>query len=60
MNEEESAEQTKVNEDGEEEEDSQETVSEGRQRTQYGEWINKSTGAGIGGEDGTLEFNVME
>lgn len=59
MNEEELVEQSEVNED-DEEEDSEETVSEGRQRTQYGEWINKSNGASIGGEDGTLEFNVME
>jgi DNA-directed RNA polymerase I subunit RPA43 len=61
VNEEESVEQTEVNEEEEGEgEDSQEIASEGRQRTQYGEWINKDTGAGIGGEDGTLEFNVME
>lgn len=37
-----------------------EPVSEERTRTQYGEWVSKETGAGIGGEDGTLEFNVME
>ncbi|CEP07507.1 hypothetical protein [Parasitella parasitica] len=37
-----------------------ETVAEERTRTQYGEWINKATGSSIGGEDGTLEFNVMD
>lgn len=54
---------TKEEEEADEEEESAEStepVLEERTRTQYGEWISKSTGAGIGGEDGTLEFNVME
>ncbi|EIE80347.1 hypothetical protein G6F55_011936 [Rhizopus delemar] len=40
--------------------DSQENAPETRKRTQYGEWINKSTGASIGREDGSLEFNVVD
>ncbi|KAI7904285.1 uncharacterized protein BX663DRAFT_432106 [Cokeromyces recurvatus] len=59
INEEETATEEKEVED-EDNEESTEAVSEGRQRTQYGEWINKATGAGIGGEDGILEFTVMD
>ncbi|GAA5799112.1 hypothetical protein EDC94DRAFT_608652 [Helicostylum pulchrum] len=46
--------------ESEESDEAAEPVSEERTRTQYGEWISKETGAGIGGEDGTLEFNVMD
>jgi DNA-directed RNA polymerase I subunit RPA43 len=59
VNEEEAVEEEAVSEDADEE-TAEEPVSEERTRTQYGEWINKATGAGIGGEDGTLEFNIME
>lgn len=44
----------------ENDEDSSENTVEERKRTQYGEWVNKATGTSIGGEDGTLEFNVVE
>jgi DNA-directed RNA polymerase I subunit RPA43 len=47
-------------EEANEDEEVTEAVAEERTRTQYGEWINKATGSSIGGEDGTLEFNVME
>lgn len=59
INEEEAVEEA-VEEDADGEETSAVSESEERTRTQYGEWINKATGAGIGGEDGTLEFNVMD
>ncbi|KAI9006239.1 hypothetical protein CLU79DRAFT_712857 [Phycomyces nitens] len=36
----------------------EEEVKEERKRNQYGEWINKSTGVAIGGEEGTLDFTV--
>ncbi|KAG1143769.1 hypothetical protein G6F37_006252 [Rhizopus arrhizus] len=39
---------------------SEESTTEIRKRTQYGEWINKNTGAGIGREDGSLEFDVVD
>ncbi|CDH51781.1 hypothetical protein RO3G_05052 [Lichtheimia corymbifera JMRC:FSU:9682] len=31
-----------------------------QQRSQYGEWINKSTGVPVGGDDGIVEFNVVD
>ncbi|KAG1056911.1 hypothetical protein G6F43_001219 [Rhizopus delemar] len=39
---------------------SEESTTEIRKRTQYGEWVNKNTGAGIGREDGSLEFDVVD
>lgn len=57
---EENVEEESTKSDSEESEAAVEPVSEERTRTQYGEWINKETGDSIGGEDGTLEFNVME
>ena len=61
VNEEEEAEKEEEAVDEDEEASAvSEAVSEERTRQQYGEWINKETGSGIGGEDGTLEFNVME
>ncbi|KAI9483882.1 MAG: hypothetical protein EXX96DRAFT_560064 [Benjaminiella poitrasii] len=59
INEEEPAAEAKQ-EENEDSDESTEAVTEARQRTQYGEWINKATGASIGGEDGILEFNVMD
>ncbi|KAG2200061.1 hypothetical protein INT47_007706 [Mucor saturninus] len=44
----------------EESAEGEESVSEERTRTQYGEWVDKETGSSIGGDDGTLEFNVMD
>ncbi|KAI9272475.1 hypothetical protein BY458DRAFT_474302 [Sporodiniella umbellata] len=44
----------------EEDEESDKSNSEIRKRTQYGEWIHKDSGLGVGGEDGTLEFNVVD
>lgn len=31
-----------------------------RKRSHYGEWIDKSTGEPVGGEDGVVEFDVVE
>ncbi|KAG1172119.1 hypothetical protein G6F35_016969 [Rhizopus arrhizus] len=39
---------------------SEESTTEIRKRTQHGEWINKNTGASIGREDGSLEFDVVD
>lgn len=53
----------KMNEDDEVEEDDTEEETENaveRKRTQYGEWVNNITGLSVGGDDGTLEFNVVE
>ncbi|KAI7864764.1 hypothetical protein BDF14DRAFT_1831860 [Spinellus fusiger] len=38
----------------------EETEKEERKRSHYGEWVNKSTGAAIGGDKGTLEFTVED
>ncbi|KAI9351680.1 hypothetical protein BD770DRAFT_393836 [Pilaira anomala] len=57
---EENVEEESTKSDSEESEAAVEPVSEERTRTQYGEWVNKETGDSIGGEDGTLEFNVMD
>ncbi|KAI8347327.1 hypothetical protein BD560DRAFT_411084 [Blakeslea trispora] len=58
--EEEAAVEFEEEKDETEQEEKSETVPEERTRTQYGEWVNKSTGASIGGEDGTLEFSVVD
>ncbi|KAI8076723.1 uncharacterized protein B0P05DRAFT_545584 [Gilbertella persicaria] len=57
VNEEETVPEVKQEDETEQE---SEPAAEERTRTQYGEWINKSTGSSIGGEDGTLEFNVVD
>ncbi|KAG1445821.1 hypothetical protein G6F56_009779 [Rhizopus delemar] len=54
------AESEEAEEEEEENKEVEENNSEIRKRTQYGEWINKDNGASIGGEDGTLEFNVVD
>ncbi|ORE05568.1 hypothetical protein BCV72DRAFT_276113 [Rhizopus microsporus var. microsporus] len=43
-----------------EDEDGKESTPEERKRTQYGEWVNKQTGASVGGDDGTVEFTVID
>ncbi|KAI7848201.1 hypothetical protein BDC45DRAFT_524007 [Circinella umbellata] len=49
------------NEDDEDEEgQASSTKFEERSPSQYGEWVNKTTGEAIGGEDGTVEFNVVD
>ena len=52
------------NEDDDEDEEGQQTSTstkfEERNPSQYGEWVNKITGVAIGGDDGTVEFNVVE
>ncbi|KAL0092517.1 hypothetical protein J3Q64DRAFT_1719339 [Phycomyces blakesleeanus] len=51
----------RVSDEEEVESDSaEEEVKEERKRSQYGEWVNKTTGTAIGGEDGTLDFTVDE
>ncbi|KAF1802092.1 hypothetical protein V8B55DRAFT_1476918 [Mucor lusitanicus] len=60
INEEEAVEEAIQEANEDEDADVTEAVAEERTRTQYGEWINKATGSSIGGEDGTLEFNVMD
>ncbi|KAI8968498.1 hypothetical protein BDF20DRAFT_896729 [Mycotypha africana] len=68
VNEEEAATEDKDDEEEEEEEEEEKTTADDadsngattRQRTQYGEWVNKITGTSIGGEDGTLEFTVVD
>ncbi|KAI9263370.1 hypothetical protein BDA99DRAFT_559911 [Phascolomyces articulosus] len=50
-------------ESNEEDEDEQQKSSanvEDRKPSQYGEWVNKVTGEAIGGDDGTVEFNVVD
>ncbi|KAI9492168.1 hypothetical protein BDB00DRAFT_788955 [Zychaea mexicana] len=36
------------------------TSTEERKPSQYGEWVNKTTGVPVGGDDGTVEFNVVD
>ncbi|OBZ84940.1 DNA-directed RNA polymerase I subunit rpa43 [Choanephora cucurbitarum] len=60
VNEEEEPVEIKEEKDESEQDDEAEAAPEERTRTQYGEWINKSTGASIGGEDGILEFSVVD
>ncbi|KAI8347186.1 hypothetical protein EDC96DRAFT_468115 [Choanephora cucurbitarum] len=60
VNEEEEPVEIKEEKDESEQDEEAEAAPEERTRTQYGEWVNKSTGAGIGGEDGILEFSVVD
>lgn len=43
-----------------EDEDEEQTNEEEWARSQQGEWVFKESGASVGGDDGSLEFNVME
>ncbi|KAI8147377.1 hypothetical protein BJV82DRAFT_642850 [Fennellomyces sp. T-0311] len=55
------AESAKDDDDDEEEEQQQQQPEAVEEKpSQYGEWVNKSTGVPIGGEDGTVEFNVVD
>ncbi|KAI7883210.1 hypothetical protein K492DRAFT_175654 [Lichtheimia hyalospora FSU 10163] len=45
-------------ENEEENEDIQQDTEQ--QRSQYGEWVNKSTGVPVGSDDGIVEFNVVD
>lgn len=42
------------------EEEGEQTNEEEWARSQQGEWVFKESGTSIGGDDGSLEFNVME
>ncbi|KAI9318511.1 hypothetical protein BX666DRAFT_1928758 [Dichotomocladium elegans] len=42
------------------EEEAETEVAPTTDRSQYGEWVDKSTGMAVGGEDGSVEFTVVD